>query len=79
MANEVVNPFQLYRDDKGVPLAGGSLRIMVAGTSQLGTAFSDSALQIEQVVDGYQLDNFGRVQGDLICSPLCVIEYDSRT
>jgi len=65
MANEVVNPFQLYRDEKGVPLAGGNLRILQPGTSALGTAFSDSALTVPQVVDGYVLDAYGRVTGDL--------------
>ena len=50
MANEVVNPFQTYRDRKGVPLAGGTLRILEPGTSSLGTAFSDSALTIQQIV-----------------------------
>ncbi len=65
MSNEVVNPFQTYRDTKGAVLAGGSLRILQPGTSALGTAFSDSALTIPQVVDGYGLDNFGRVQGNL--------------
>ncbi len=65
MANEVVNPFQTYRDNKGGVLAGGSLRILQPGTSELGTAFSDSDLTIPQVVDGYGLDNFGRVQGNL--------------
>lgn len=78
MANEVVNPFQLYRDDKGVPLSGGSLRILVAGSSSLGTAFSDSALKIPQTVDGYPLDNYGRVQGDLRWTGLRDVEsYDA--
>ena len=70
MANEVVNPFQTYRDRKGIPLAGGSLRILQPGTSSLGTAFSDSALTIKQIVDGYPLDAFGRVTGDLRWSGL---------
>lgn len=78
MANEVINPFQLYRDDKGVPLAGGSLTIFVPGTSTLGTAFSDSALSIPQTVKNYALDNFGRVQGDLRWSGLRDVEvFDS--
>ena len=65
MANEVVNPFQTYRNAKGAVLAGGSLRILQPGTSTLGTAFSDSALTISQTVDGYELDDFGRVRGNL--------------
>ncbi len=65
MANEVVNPFQTYRNAKGAVLAGGSLRILQAGTSSLGTAFSDSDLTIPQIVDNYPLDGFGRVTGDL--------------
>lgn len=78
MANEVVNPFQTYRNAKGSELAGGSLRILQPGTSALGTAFSDSALSIPQVVDGYVLDDFGRVQGDLRWSGLRDVEvFDS--
>lgn len=78
MANEVVNPFQTYRNAKGAELAGGSLRILVPGTSSLGTAFSDSALTIAQTVDGYGLDAFGRVQGDLRWSGLRDVEvFDS--
>lgn len=65
MSNEVTNPFATYRDAKGKVLAAGSLRILQPGTSSLGTAFSDSALTIPQTVDGYELDAFGRVQGDL--------------
>lgn len=74
MANEVVNPYQTYRDRKGVPLAGGTLRILQPGTSSLGTAFSDSALTIAQIVDGYPLDAFGRVTGDLRWSGLRDVE-----
>jgi hypothetical protein len=74
MANEVVNPFQTYRNARGAVLAGGSLRILQPGTSSLGTAFSDSALTIPQTVDGYVLDAFGRVQGDLRWSGLRDVE-----
>ncbi len=78
MAHEVVNPFQTYRNAKGAVLAGGNLRILQPGTSALGTAFSDSALSIPQVVDGYVLDDFGRVQGDLRWSGLRDVEvFDS--
>ncbi len=65
MANEVINPYQLFRDDDGDPLAGGSLRIFVNRTSTIGTAYSDSELTIAQEVDPYRLDQFGRVRGDL--------------
>ena len=77
MSNEVVNPFQVYRDRRGRPLAGGSLIIRQPGTSAFGTAFSDSALTIPQVVDGYELDDYGRVQGDLRWKGLRDVEsYD---
>ena len=78
MANEVINPFQTYRDDKGQPLAGGSLRILQAGTQALGTAFSDSALSVPQTVDGYPLDDFGRVTGDLKWSGVRDVEVYDR-
>lgn len=78
MSNEVVNPFQTYRDNKGAVLAGGSLRILQPGTAALGTAFSDSDLTIPQVVDGYGLDNFGRVQGNLRWAGLRDVEVFGR-
>lgn len=65
MSNEVINPYQTFRDDQGKVLAGGGLRIQVNGTTALGTAFSDTDLQNQQTVDPYRLDNFGRVRGDL--------------
>jgi hypothetical protein len=65
MSNEVINPYETFRDDQGKVLAGGGLRIQVNGTTTLGTAFSDSALQNSQTVDPYRLDNFGRVRGNL--------------
>ncbi len=74
MSNEVINPFQLFRDDDGDPLAGGSLRIFVNRTSTIGTAFSDSALTVPQSVDPYRLDQFGRVRGDLRWSGLRTVQ-----
>ena len=70
MSNEIINPFQTFRDDRGAVLDGGGLRIQVNGTTTLGTAFSDSDLQNAQTVDPYRLDNFGRVQGNLRWSGL---------
>ena len=78
MANDVINPYQTFRDKKGVPLAGGSLRVLVNRTNQLGTAFSDSALTVSQTVDGYRLDNFGRVRADLRWSGLRTVEQYDR-
>ncbi|MGI9251529.1 MAG: hypothetical protein ACR2PR_10065, partial [Pseudohongiellaceae bacterium] len=65
MANDVINPWQTFRDDKGVPLAAGGIRVRQNLTSTLGTAFSDSALSVPQSVNPYRLDLFGRVQADL--------------
>ncbi|MGI9252090.1 MAG: right-handed parallel beta-helix repeat-containing protein [Pseudohongiellaceae bacterium] len=65
MANDIINPWQTFRDDKGVPLAAGGIRVRQNLTSTLGTAFSDSALQTPQSVNPYRLDLYGRVQADL--------------
>lgn len=79
MANDIVNPYQVWRDLKGTPAAGGYLRIYVNRTTTLGTAFSDDALTIAQSVDPYSLDNYGRTQGDLKWSGLRTVElYDSN-
>ena len=65
MANDVINPYQTWRDDRGKPLAAGKLKIYENRTSTIGTAFSDSALTVAQSVDPYVLDNFGRNRNDL--------------
>ncbi len=65
MANDVINPYQTFRDNAGIALAGGSLRVLVNRTTTVGTAFSDSTLLIPQEVDPYDLDAYGRVRGDL--------------
>ena len=78
MANEVINPWQTFRDDLGNPLAGGQLRVFVNQTTEIGTAFSDEALSVPQSVDPYTLDSYGRVQGDLRWSGLRRIELRDR-
>lgn len=65
MANDVINPWQTFRDDRGKPLAVGRLRIYENLTTTIGTAFSDSDLKVPQLVDPYVLDDYGRVTGDL--------------
>ncbi len=65
MANELINPFQQFKDQLNNPLANGQLKVYVNKTTTIGTAFSDSALTIPQVVNPYRLDSAGRVRGDL--------------
>lgn len=65
MSNDVINPYQVFRDDVGEPLAGGKLFIRVNRTTTPGTAFANSALTTPQDVSPYTLDNYGRVRGDL--------------
>ena len=78
MANEVINPWQTFRDDLGNPLSGGLLRVFVNLTTTLGTAFSDSALSVPQSVDPYTLDSYGRVRADLRWSGLRRLEVRDR-
>lgn len=79
MANDVINPFQLFRDDRGKALSSGYLRVLVNRTTTVGTAFSDSDLTTPQTVDPYQLDAYGRVRGDLRWSGERTIElYDAN-
>lgn len=78
MANEVVNPFQLFRDDRGNPLAAGKIFVRQNGTSAPGSAFADSDLTIPQQSNPYTLDNYGRVAGDLRWQGLRRIEIFDR-
>ena len=78
MANDVINPRQVFRDKKGKPAQGGFLRVYVNRTTQIGTAFSDSALTIEQAVNPYPLDRYGATKGDLRWAGERTLElYDS--
>ena len=78
MANDVINPYQTLRDNRGKPLAAGKLKVYVNRTTSIGTAFSDSDLTIAQSVDPYVLDNYGRVAGDLRWSGERTVEvYDA--
>ncbi len=79
MSNEVINPYQTFRDDRGSALAGGALRIFVNRTTSLGTAFSDSELTIPQEVNPYRLDGSGRVQADLRWSGLRTVQVLDRS
>lgn len=65
MANDLINPWQQFKDDRNSPLAGGKLYIYVNRTNTIGTAYSDTDLTVPQSVNPYTLDAFGRVQGDL--------------
>lgn len=78
MSNEIINPYQQFKDENGAALAGGSLRIFVNRTTTIGTAFSDSELTIPQLVDPYRLDGSGRVQADLRWSGLRTVEVRDR-
>ena len=78
MANEVINPYQVWRDDVDTPLAGGGLRIYVNRTTTLGTAFSDEALTVAQSVNPYRLNGFGESLNDLKWSGKRTVEvYNS--
>jgi len=65
MANELLNPYQEFKDDGNTPLALGSLEFFVNGQEVTQKAiFSDSALSTAQS-NPYTLDDFGQVRGDV--------------
>lgn len=64
MSNEVINPFQEFKDNSGVPLANGTISFLVNTTTALGTIFSDEALTVAQS-NPYTLDAYGRIAGDV--------------
>ena len=64
MSNEVINPYQTFYDDSGIPLADGTISFLVNTKTALGTIFSDEALLVEQA-NPYPLDASGRIAGDV--------------
>jgi len=64
MSNEIINPYQTFYDDSGIPLANGTISFLVNTTTTLGTIFSDEALTVAQA-NPYPLDAYGRIKGDV--------------
>jgi len=64
MSNEVINPYQTFFDDDGIPLANGTISFLVNTQTALGTIFSDEALTVAQA-NPYPLDAYGRIKGDV--------------
>lgn len=65
MANDVINPFQQFRDDGGRVLARGTIEFFENGqeVTQL-TIYADSDLTTAQS-NPYTLDDYGRVRADV--------------
>jgi hypothetical protein len=64
MSNEVINPYQTFFDDAGIPLANGTISFLVNTDTALATIFSDEALSVAQA-NPYPLDASGRIAGDV--------------
>ena len=64
MSNEVINPYQTFRDNTGNVLANGTVGFYVNTTSDLDSIFSDEALTVSQT-NPYPLDAYGRIAGDV--------------
>lgn len=64
MSNEVINPFQRFRDANGIALAAGTISFFDNKTTDLATIFSDEALTVAQT-NPYTLDSSGRIAGDV--------------
>ncbi len=73
MSNEVINPFQQFKDDGGTILARGTIEFFANGqeVTQL-PIFSDSDLSVSQD-NPYTLDDFGRVRADVHYSGLATL------
>lgn len=64
MSNEIINPYQTFRDDVGQPLANGTITFNVNNTTTIDTIYSDEALSVTQS-NPYTLDAYGRIAGDV--------------
>ncbi len=64
MTNSVINPYQTFRDSKGIRRAGGFVTFFVNNTTTLGTIYSDEALSVPQS-NPYQLNAAGQIEADV--------------
>jgi len=64
MSNEIINPYQTFRDSAGVVLASGTITFLVNTTTTKASIFSDEALTVAQS-NPYTLDAYGRIAGDV--------------
>lgn len=64
MSQNVINPYQTFRDSVGKPRAGGWLTFFVNKTTTKSEIFSDELLVTTQE-NPYRLDASGRVRGDV--------------
>jgi len=73
VSNDVIDPFQTFYDNAGLELARGTIEFFVNGqtVNQL-SIFSDAALSIAQT-NPYELDDFGRIRGDVHYEGLATI------
>ena len=64
MSNEIINPYQTFRDDSGVVLASGTITFLVNTTTTKAPIYSDESLSVAQS-NPYTLDAYGRIRGDV--------------
>jgi len=64
MSNEIINPYQTFRDSAGVVIANGTITFLVNTTTTKASIFSDEALTVAQS-NPYTLDAYGRITGDV--------------
>ena len=64
MSNEVINPYQTFRDSAGQPLAAGTITFNDNLLTTKSTIYSDEALTVAQT-NPYTLDAYGRIAGDV--------------
>ena len=64
MSNEIINPYQTFRDAAGQPLAAGTITFNDNLLTTKSTIYSDEALTVAQT-NPYTLDAYGRIAGDV--------------
>lgn len=74
MSNELINPYQTWRDDSGNAVANGTLTIFDNGTAvKKEEVYSDEALTTTQS-NPYTLDAYGRSKGDIRFQGLVTVQ-----
>lgn len=64
MSKSVINPYQQFLDEAGVPVSSGTVTFFINTTATIDSIFSDEDLTIAQA-NPYTLDAAGRIRGDI--------------
>jgi len=77
MSNNLINPYQQFKDSTGQQRSNGTITFFVNTTTTLATVYSDEALTVAQS-NPYTLDAFGRILADVKYADILTIQLANK-